>query len=153
MAEKYHGEGTAAGSAINTLVSLFQAAAAPTKRPRLYDLILGSAVTPDDHGVNFKIIRLTALGTEGTGFTPTNLDPDGPAGDADCGQGEFGGEPTYTADSQLLSISMNERSTVRWAAHPGSELILPATQNTGVGVRSVTGSGTDAFDASILFEE
>ncbi len=136
-----------------TLITIFDAAAAPTARPAIYDVIVGSAATPADQAADFLLNRITAVGTEGSGLVPNNLDPAGPAGACDSGLGVFGGEPTYTAAKQLLAFQLNQRATFRWVSAPGSELRCAATQNNGAGLKTVTSTSTQAYGATILFEE
>lgn len=136
-----------------TLINLFNSAATPTSRGRIYDVMVGSAATPGDQAADFLINRTTAVGTEGSGLTPANLDPAGPAGAYDSGLGVFSVEPTYTSGKQLLAFQLNQRATFRWVAAPGSELLLAATQNNGAGLKTVTSTSTQAYGCTVLFEE
>lgn len=136
-----------------TLINLFNPNASPTTRGRIYEVIVGSKDTPADNAGEFLIQRTTAVGTEGSGFVPHNLDPDGPAGAYDSGLGVFTVEPTYTASAYLLPIPMNQRTTFHWRAFPGDELVLPATQNAGAGLKSASNTGTDDFEGVIYFKE
>ncbi len=142
----------ASGTA-KTLLTVFNPAATPTSRGRIYDVTVGSAATPGDQAADFLINRFTAVGTEGSGLVPNNLDPAGPAGAYDSGLGVFSVEPTYTAAKQLLAFQLNQRATFRWVAAPGSELIMAATQNNGAGIATVTSTSTQAYGVSFLFEE
>lgn len=136
-----------------TLINLFNTAATPTRRGRIYDVLVGSVATPADQAADFYIGRTTAVGTEGSGLVPNNLDPGGPAGEYDSGLGVFTGEPTYTAAKQLLAFQVNQRATFRWVAAPGSELMMTATQNNGAGLKTASSTSTQAHGATILFEE
>ena len=148
---RYHGKsGPVAVGTDKTLLSLISAA---TIRPRLYDLLIGSVATPADAATRFAGMRMTALGTEGSGFTPTALDPADGASRADCGQGVFGGEPTITANSELLELSMNQRATVRWVAAPGGEIVAPASANNGLVIRSLSSTVTTAHEVSMHWIE
>lgn len=154
MAERYStkAEGVASGTD-KTLINLFNPAATPTTRGKIYDLMVGSVATPADQAAKFELSRTTAVGTEGSGFTPNNLDPGGPAGAYDSGIGTFSVEPTYTSNKELLLFSINQRATFRWVAAPGSELILAATQNNGAGLKTNSSTSTQAHEATILFME
>jgi len=137
-----------------TLVNLFAVAATPTSRGAIYQLVVGgAAATPVDQQADFLLNRTTAVGTEGSGLVPNNLDPAGPAGQYDSGLGVFGGEPTYTSAKQLLGFQLNHRGTYTFMAIPGCELIMTATQNHGAGLKSVTSSSTQAYGATIFFTE
>lgn len=152
MGEKYVGHGTAAVGTNKTILNLFNGVATPTGRGRIYDILIGCGATPADQATIFYVGRTTAVGTEGSGFTPNNLDPSGPAGEYDFGVAHSV-EPTYTANKELLRVELNQRATFRWVAAPGGELILPATQNAGAGLKSSSGTGTASHGATIYFEE
>ena len=154
MAEKYVTRVASVASGTDkTLINLFHAAATPTNRGRIADILVASAATPADQAADFLVNRTTGVGTEGSGLVPNNLDPGGPAGDIDSGLGVFGAEPTYTAAKQLLAFQLNQRATFRWVAAPGYELMMSATQNNGAGIKTVTSTSTQAHGASIFFEE
>lgn len=145
-----------AGVAVGTdkaLLNLFRSIASPYTWARVYDLLIGCAQTPADAATRFAIRRTTGVGTEGSGFVPVNLNPEGPPSQSDAGIGPFSAEPTKTADSYLLQITMNQRACVRWVSAPGSELILPATQNNGLCLNSESSTVTTGHDACILFAE
>ncbi len=136
-----------------TLINLFHSAATPTCRGRITEVVVGSVATPADQAADFLLNRTTAVGTEGSGLIPNNLDPGGPAGEMDSGLGVFSAEPTYTAGKQLLAFQLNQRATFRWVANPGFELVMTATQNNGAGLKTVSSSSTQAHGATIFFEE
>lgn len=154
MSEKFSTEvATVATGTDKTAINLFHSAATPTNRGAIFEVISGGAGTPGDNSATFYLGRTTAVGTEGSGLVPNNLDPAGPAGDFDSGLGVFGGEPTYTAAKQLLRFPLNHRATFRWVAYPGAELMMTATQNNGAGLKSSTSSSTQAYGHTILFVE
>lgn len=154
MAEKFSTRVASVASGTNkTLINIFHSAATPTNRGRISDLVVGSVATPADQAADFLLNRSTAVGTEGSGLIPNNLDPAGPAGDCDSGLGVFSGEPTYTAVKQLLAFQLNQRATFRWVAAPGYELLMTATQNNGAGLQTVSSTSTQAHGCSIMFEE
>lgn len=154
MAEKYSTRVASVASGTNkTLINIFHSLATPTCRGRICDLIVGSVATPADQAADFLFNRSTAVGTEGSGLIPNNIDPGGPAGDCDSGLGVFGGEPTYTAAKQLLAFALNQRATFRWVSAPGYELLMTATQNNGAGLQTVSSTSTQAHGCTILFEE
>ncbi len=150
MGRRYTGIGSAASGANKTALNLISAA---TIRPALYDLVIGSVATPADAAVKWYVQRTTAVGTEGSGYTPVALDPGDPASLADYGVAHSS-EPTYTANAVLLQISMNQRNTFRWVAAPGGELIAPATANNGLGCKTASVStGTTAYEVVMFHEE
>lgn len=150
--EKYHVFGSAAVGTNKTLWNLFHAAATPTCRGRISEIIVGCSATPADQATLFRVGRTTAVGTEGSGFTPLNVDPAGPAGEMDAGIAHSA-EPTYTANKELLTIPVNQRATFRWVCAPGAELLMAATQNNGAGLYSSAATGTASHTSSVYFEE
>jgi len=153
MSEKYMTTGGAATGTDKTIINLFNPAATPTSRGKIYDLMVGAGAAVADATGVFVLGRTTAVGTEGSGFTPNNLDPAGPAGAYDSGLGTFSGEPTYTSNKTLLSIPCHQRNTVRYVCREGSEFLLAATQNNGAGFKSSSNTGTAVYTATIWFEE
>lgn len=154
MAEKYITRVASVASGTDkTLINIFNAVATPTARGAITDVIVGSVATPADQAADFLLNRTTAVGTEGSGLVPNNVDPGGPAGEYDSGLGVFSVEPTATAAKQLLAFQLNQRATFRWVAAPGYELRMTATQNNGANLRTVTSTSTQAHGATIFFEE
>lgn len=142
------GQGT--NTAAETLVNLFGSAAV---RPKIYDLTLGSDATPADNAAEYTLQRTTAVGTEGTGFTPVPLDSLTSASVSDSGW-NHSAEPTYTANLILLEWGQNQRATYRWVAAPGGELIAIAAANNGIGLLVVTVAGSAVnTNITIHFEE
>ncbi len=117
----------------------------------VYDFSVGSSATPADNALVYQAQRATAAGTS-TASTPTLLDA------ADVAATAAGGvnhsiEPTYTAGTVLWRLSVNQRASYRWVAAPGSELIVPATANNGIGWRAEHGSFTGDTECGIFFQE
>lgn len=149
MGRRYSIAGTrAVASPTKTLLGLTSTVAI---RPRIADVILGSTATPADNALEFILQRFTAAGTS-TAITPQAIDPADPAATATAGQNHTV-EPTYTAGAVLLDIAQNQRSTQRWVAAPGYELVLPATASNGAGLQPVHASFTGNVTATILYEE
>ncbi len=154
MSEKFSTEvASVATGTDKTAINLFHSAATPTNRGQIKEVFVGGVGTPGDNSATFYLGRTTAVGTEGSGLVPNNIDPAGPAGDFDSGLGVFSGEPTYTAAKQLLRFGLNHRGTWRWVADQGYELRMTATQNNGAGLKSTSSSSTQAYSSCILFEE
>lgn len=151
---KFSGHGEAAVGTNKTILNLFKSPASPTTRAGIVQVLIGSDATPADQATDFSLGRTTAVGTEGSGFTPVNYDPDsGAASECDFGVGHSA-EPTYTANKELIRFPLNQRATLQWTAvGDGYELILPATQNNGAGLRSTSSTGTPTTQATILYIE
>lgn len=138
-----------------TLLSVNQPSSATSTRPKIYDVVIGSNATPADQATQFDFLRLTAAGTS-TATSGNALDPGDPASllaVATGTQTAYTAEPTYTASSTLLRMTLNQRATFRWVAAPMSELIVPNTASNGIGLRSIASTGTPTYDATVLWEE
>lgn len=141
-------EGSQNAAAATTILGFTRGAA---KRIRVFYLTVGSAATPADQANNMMLVRSTAAGTS-TAVTPRALDPaDGPA--VTTAGHDHTVEPTYTADSELLSFSFNTRANYQWYANPGRELVVPDTALNGLGLRFIVATGTQLHEASLHFEE
>lgn len=102
-----------------------------TKRLRIYFIEHLSGTSADQQYAG-KVQRTTAGGTAGTSFTPVVLDG---ADGTSSATFDFAhsGEPTYTASAFLLSVGGHQRSVFQWYAPPGQELVVPNTNNAGIG--------------------
>ena len=118
-----------------TLVTLSSATGATTlRRAWLYDIMVGTDGTPADNAMSFIVNRQTSVGTV-TVLAPLPLD----FGDAAClttGGINTTIEGIVTDNSALVQIGMNQRASYRWVAAPGGELIMPAVNVAGIGVRA-----------------
>ena len=84
-----------------------------------------------DNAYTIQVQRITAVGSGGTAFTPTILDPADGAASAVARIADTT-DPTITASSQLLQLGGHQRATVMWYAPPGGEIIIPATNSVGI---------------------
>src|ERR1700733_12916282 len=108
-----------------TMQNLYQTLAPPTTR--------------GDQIAEFFFNRTTTAGTGGTAVTPAQDDPAGPAGQFGVNSGVFSSaEPTYTSGKTLWRLNCHQRNTVRWIPRDGKEAMLIATQNNGLGLRSLS---------------
>jgi hypothetical protein len=148
MGRRYSIDGQANNDADDTILALISAT---TIKPKIYDLIVGSDATPADNAASYHLQRFSAAGTS-TAVTPRPLDPDDPAALASAGENHTV-EPTYTANLVLLNFSLNQRATFRWVAAPGGEIILPATANNGVGLRTIVSSSPVNTTCVMHYEE
>ena len=112
-----------------------------TKRGSIYDLMIGDIGTPADNNMELLVRRSTATQT-GDALVETALDQDAPAAVLE-GTGNHTTEPTYTADSEVLDVGMNQRATFRWVAAPGGEWTIAATDNVGLGLVAIGPAATD----------
>lgn len=112
---------------------------ADATRPRrgvLAELTVGSEATPADNAFLWRLRRVTAAGTS-TSVTPTALNPADAATETDAGQNNTV-EPTYTSNSELVLIPLNQKATFRWVGVPGRDVAWPATASNGVGLDTPT---------------
>lgn len=146
----YHAFGQDTSTAATTIVQLRQPASA-LKRLILGYLHIGSDASADN-AYEASLKRTTANGTDGSTFTPVPRDPaDGVA------SGTFGVahsvEPTYTASSDQLAIFAHQRASFQWYAAPGHEIIIPVTNNAGIGLLINTCASAFNMGASMEWEE
>lgn len=115
---------------------------ADATRPRrgmLYQLIVGSEATPADNAFLWRLRRITAAGTS-TAVTPVAINPADAATESDAGE-NHSAEPTYTANTEMLVIPLNQKATFTWVATaPGREIVWPATASNGIGIDTPTAS-------------
>ena len=146
---RYSGYGLAAVGTNKTIINLITAT---TVRPKLYEFTIGSVATPGDVATSFIVGRFTALGTEASGFTPVAHDPADPASLCDFGVGHSA-EPTYTANAHVYQISMNQRQAFRFTTIPEYGFVAPATASNGLGLYSLSSTGTPSTQACMLIVE
>ncbi len=79
--------------------------------------------------------RTTAQGTEGAGVVPAPLDSDAPASILDAGE-DHSVEPTFTAATELFEQDVHVRNTVQVQLQPDGHVLVPATTNAGITMRS-----------------
>ena len=151
MADSYSAKGdqNLAASAITVLE--IHAVTGHLHRARLREVIVGSDDTPADVAYELTCQRTTAAGTA-TAVTPTALDAGAPAAYLTCGKNHTA-EPTYTASTELLTLQSNLRTSQRWVAAPGFELIIPATNLAGIGGKVIHGSSTAEVSATFMWVE
>ena len=148
MSRKYSINGQDTNTDETTILGIVSAT---TIRPKIYDIMATAYGTPNDYQAKYVVNRITTAGTS-TAVTPQALDPADPASLATAGMAHSG-EPTYTANAELLVMSRNLRHPYRWVAIPGREIVLPATAANGVGVlvKEVSTAWTD--NVCFHFEE
>ncbi len=151
MGRRYSGNGSALVGTDKTILTLISAA---TIRPSLYEMWIGSSAAPADLTTLFHLERFTAVGTEGSGFAPHEINPaDAGLELADYGVGVFAAEPTYTAGAILLVVPVHQKLSFRWAAMQGREFVAPATAVNGIGLQSQSSGGTASHNVTMFHEE
>ncbi|MDE2026112.1 MAG: hypothetical protein KGJ07_06465 [Patescibacteria group bacterium] len=139
----------ASQAASKTLGTLSQPATA-LKRISIQYCEIGSNASADNQE-EFWLQRTTAAGTS-TAVTPQLRDPADGAASAVAGQAHTV-EPTYTSNAIMLSAFFHQRSTFQWYATPGHDIIIPLTNNAGIGIFAEAMGASANMGAVLEFEE
>lgn len=120
-------------------------------RFRVIDMMFGFSGTAADGTFNLSILRTTTSAGTSTATTPAPLDSN------DAASSTAGGI-TFTVNSTpstvLMNMTFNQRSTVRWFAAPGEELVNPLTANTGIAIQPIAPSPTAVnLAGTLIFDE
>lgn len=135
-----------------TLLSLTAATGATTlRRGWIYDVLMGTDGTPADNYVTWKADRQTSA-TTATAITPAPLEGADAAALLVAGA-VYTIEPNVTGNTMLLTIPMNQRASYRWVAAPGGEIVVPATNVAGIGLRAKSAAYTGSAQATMHFWE
>lgn len=121
-------------TASTTILQLRQPASA-LKRLKIHYVAAGSDASADS-AWEAVLQRTTANGTS-TSVTPQLLDPADGAASATAGAAHTV-EPTYTSNAVMLSLAGHQRATLQWYAPPGAEIVIPVTNDAGIGFQSIT---------------
>lgn len=139
-------------SSYKTLLSLTAATGATTlRRGWIYDVTVGADGTPGDNEITYKIDRQTTVGTA-TAATPAPLDPADAAALLTANVNNTA-EPTVTSATQLFEMPLNQRASYHWMCRDGSELVVPATNAAGLGLRAKSAAYTSTALGVVLFRE
>src|SRR5262245_12587554 len=130
-----------------TLLSL--TSPSTTRRAWIFDVSAGPDTAPADNTLVYKVDRQTTVGT-GTSITPHPIDAADGATTL-VGTANHTVEPTITDNTELLEVSANQRASFRWVAVPGSELVVPATNTNGLGLRARSPAYVSTMVANMLF--
>ena len=135
----------------SAVTALGLAAQSTAHRNMVYEMWFGNIGAPADLVTVHTVQRITADGS-GSAVTPTALDTGDRASQGTCLENHTG-EPTYTANTQLLEVPLNHRATFRWVAAPGGDIITPATDNNGIGFTALHASATTDWRVGCMWEE
>ena len=133
-----------------TLWGLTAATGATTlRRVWLYDCMFGADGTPADNVLTYALGRQSTVGT-GTAAAAAPLDvPDAVALITETVNHTAEPTPGVT----LLDIPVNQRASYRWVAAPGGELVVPATDVTGIGAKAKSPAYTGTALSTVHFWE
>jgi len=99
-------------------------------RAHLYDWLFGHVGAAADNVISNTLNRFTAIPTGPAAVVPVALDMAAGTHGVTCYQNATTG--TVTASSCLISIATNQRASHRWVAAPDGELVIPATDASGI---------------------
>ena len=97
--------------------------------------------------------RYSAAGTGGSTTSPTALDPGDPTNPTSTSVQNNSTDPTYTSNTILFYVALNQRATHRWIADPNGPMITPATANNGIGMWATNASFTGNINMTLHFGE
>lgn len=121
------------------------------KRFGIYDLEIGSDATPADAVLRWELTRHSTVGTIGAAVTAQPNDPADATAVTLAAQAHSV-DPTLGV--VLKAIPLNQRATFRWMAYDrDDQLIVPATANNGIAIRTPISSSLVSAYASVGFEE
>lgn len=121
------------------------------RRGWVYDIMVGVDGTPADNVINWIVNRNSTSGTA-TAHTPAQLDSGDAVALLQCLVNHTI-EPTVTDQTGLVQVACNQRASYRWVAAPGGELIVPATNANGIGIRAKSPAYASTATASMAFWE
>ncbi len=131
-------------------VGNINAAATLPRRFRLLDIMVGSdANPPADNALKFLIERCTTKGTRTT-VTPNPMDAAEAAFHGTAGENHTA---NGTGGADLFTIPLNGKSTMRWVARPGEELIAAAVADDGLQILTPVAGGTPTVSVTIWVAE
>lgn len=141
-----------------TVKTMLQLAAQTTglRRAFLYEWTVGPASVPNatDCELAWTVIRQTTAGVGGVTLT-TNAEDPADAAAATVALGSLTTEPTGAETGVLDALGANQRASYRWVVAPGGpgELVIPATNLAGIGIRVKSSTYTGNVNVSSKFRE
>lgn len=138
-----------AKATLSTTVGAWALEGSTSRRAKVYEFILGTSSAPADAAITWRLTRTSTANT-GTGKTEAPLDPADPAATSAV-KDEVTAEGTL--GDVIMDVGMHQRSTFRWVASPGGQLVIPATANAGILWRTPIAGGTPGVIGTVAFEE
>lgn len=135
-----------------TMLNLFNPVASPTTRGEVFYFSVGASGTQADQTEVVQLQRTTVVGSEGAGVVPAPFDDDAPLGEYDAGE-DHSTEPTYTAATELWEEPVHVRALAQIQLQPDAHYKMPATQNTGIGMRSFSTNYAGPANGTIHYSE
>jgi hypothetical protein len=141
----------AVGSATHVQLGVYQAAASPTTRPKVFEFLISAVATPADQASQYLLcLTSTAAPTGGANPTAGQTDPAEVAPTLTTYAAATGGD---TKSTVLYMVSVNMRATFRWVAVPGYEFMCAATQYAGIGIFVASQSSAYNPDLNFCWQE
>lgn len=146
---------TAVATSYKTMLQV-AAATATLRRAFIYEWKVGPASVPNatDCEIVYSLVRQTTAGTGGVTMTPVAIDQaDAAAGTVALGN--MTAEPTGAETGVVDVLSANQRASYRWVVAPGGpgEIVVPATNLAGYGLRAKSSTYTGNVNVGFLFRE
>lgn len=149
MGHRYVTTGSQNAASLATILGL---TSSTSMRPRLYEVIFGSATAPADVAMEIALLRYSGAGT-GTSVTPKPVDPADVVSNCTA-QEKHTVEPTYPLSTAMQEVGINQQATWRWVTPPYEGIAMPALASNGIGIRFVTVSaGTPLCQVTFSHDE
>lgn len=134
-----------------TLLNLSASSGTALRRIKVHEFVFGTTGTAADNVAQFDVSVTSAIGTGVSGVI-TKLD-EADSASLSISTINHTVEPTVTANSSKWVAGFNQRSTHRWVAYPGYELVIPATNAAGLAFRCLSPGYTGTASALVHFAE
>lgn len=142
----------------STPKTMLQAAAQTTglRRAFIYEFDVGASGQPNttDCELVWTVIKQTTAGTGGVALTTNAIDQADAASATVC-LGSMTAEPTGAETGVVWTLGANQRASYRWVVAPGGpgELVIPATNLAGYGIRAKSSTYASTVNVGMLFRE
>lgn len=126
------------------------------RRAFIYEFDVGASGLPNstDCEIVWSVIPQTSVGT-GTAMQSNKMDSSDAAATS-VSTGNHTAEPTNGGEANVIwTLGANQRASYRWVVAPGGpgEIVVPATNVNGYGIRAKSSTYASTANASMLFRE
>jgi hypothetical protein len=146
---------TAVAATSKTMAQI-TAATATLRRAFMYEWTVGPGSVPNatDCEIVWSVIKQTTLGTGPVSLTINAIDQ-ADAVSGSVASGSMTAEPTGAETGIIDSLGANQRASYRWVVAPGGpgELVIPATNLAGLGIRAKSSTYVGTAIAAVKFRE
>lgn len=126
------------------------------RRAFIYEFGVGASGVPNatDCEIAWSVVKQTTAGTGGVALTASAIDQADSATATVC-LGSLTAEPTGAETGVVWALGANQRASYRWVVAPGGpgELVIPATNLAGYGIRAKSSNYASTVTVSSLFRE